>query len=588
MHIFRSLVATLAVACASTGVAAAAGPEAYAIRQARIVPVSGPVIEQGTVVIAHGVITAIGKDVAVPPDAWVIDGKGLTVYPGLIDALTDLGLAQPAAAAPGGGGPGGGGPGRPGGDAPRPPAARGPEDRPSTTPWVQAADDIKTDDRRFESWRSAGFTTALSAPKTGIFPGQGAVINLAGERAGDLVLLSPASVQLSFQPPGGFVGFPGSLMGVVAYIRQVYSDVNYDVEARKVYDANPRGVERPAYDRTVRTLADAQAAGRPVFMPATTPVQIARALSLAQELKLKPVLVGLTQGYRAADRLAAAKTPAIVSLKWPEKDANADPDGDELLRSLRVRTLAPSTPAAFSKAGVKFAFTSDGVQPQNLLKNVRKAIDAGLPADAALKALTLDAADILGVSNRVGSLETGKVANLVVTDGDLFAEKTKIKMTFVDGHKFDIKEAAARPAGADGGRGAPTAGGASLAGRWTFAITTPEGAESPTLSATVGTDGAITGSMTGKRGTSPITTGTMTGAQFTFTISVTTAQGTIPVTFSGTVDGGAVKGTMSTDGFSTEFTGTRGPTASDAEESGLDEEMLDHGHPHHGQRARFR
>ncbi len=142
-------------------------PRYFAIKNARIVPVSGPVIASGTVVVAKGLIQAVGTNVAIPPEAWVIDGAGLTVYPGLIDAGTNLGLAQEddakkRAAAPGAN-------------------ASGPEDRPGTTPWRVAADELKTDDKRIESWRNAGFTTALTVPDGGIFPGQATVIDLAGD-----------------------------------------------------------------------------------------------------------------------------------------------------------------------------------------------------------------------------------------------------------------------------------------------------------------------------------------------------------------------------------------------------------------------
>src|SRR5580700_3899902 len=180
----RAAVAALALTCCAIAIAAivstgavAAPPEGgppryYAITNARIVPVSGPVIENGTVVIAKGLIQSVGTDVAIPPEAWVIDGKGLTVYPGLIDAGTNLGLAQDDEAKKRGTGP----------------SASGPEDRPATTPWRVAADELKTDDKRIESWRSAGFTTALSVPDGGIFPGQATVIDLAGERTGDYIV----------------------------------------------------------------------------------------------------------------------------------------------------------------------------------------------------------------------------------------------------------------------------------------------------------------------------------------------------------------------------------------------------------------
>jgi imidazolonepropionase-like amidohydrolase len=557
------LVAVLLGAAVSAG--QTESPGAFAISQARIVPVSGPIIERGTVVVSDGLISAVGAQVQVPPDAWMIDGKGLTVYPGLIDTLTDLGLttgAAPATGAAGSDGP------RPGGGigggtgTPATPPSRGPRDRPQSTPWVQAADEIRTDDQRLERWRNAGFTTALTAPKTGIFPGQGAVINLAGERRGDLIVASPATMQVNLQTAGGGFGggFPGSLMGVVAYVRQVYLDVQHDADARRQYETSPRGVGRPDYDRALRAVAEAQAANRPVLMPATTTVQIARALDLAQELKLRPVLYGVHEGYAAADRFAARKATALVSLKWPEKDTNADPDAEEPLRVLRMRDRAPSTPAAFEKAGVKFAFYSDGAQPQDLLKAARKALDAGLAADAAIKALTLDAADILGVGNRLGSIEPGKIANLVITDGDLFAEKTKVKLVFIDGRKFEAREPV-RPTDATTSTAGPAV---TMTGKWTLSVTTPQGPQQATADLTMAADGTLSGSFTGTTGVSAITSGLLSGPRFTFTTNVQTRTETIVVTFTGTLEGNSIKGTFSTGQYSGEFSGTRpgGPTAS--------------------------
>jgi imidazolonepropionase-like amidohydrolase len=554
----RVFVATLLLAAATAAPRADSG--SFAITNARIVPVSGPAIESGTIVIKSGVISAVGATVQVPGDAWVIDGKGLTVYPGLIDALTDLGLPQAPAPAATGRGAGGGPATAPA--APQGPIARGPEDRPASTPWVQAADEIKTDDKRFETWRNAGFTTALSAPKTGIFPGQGAVINLAGERPGEMVVLTPASFQINMQPPGSFGSFPGALMGVIAYVRQVYLDVQHDAEARKAYESARPGIDRPAYDRTIRAVADAQAAGRPTFIPATTPVQIDRDLKLADEWKIKAVLYGLHEGYRSIDRLAAHKTPVLVSLKWPEKDPNSDPDANESIEVLRLRDKAPSTPAALQKAGVKFAFYSDGAQPKDLLKNVKKAIDAGLPGDAALKALTQDAADILGVGGRLGSLETGKVANLVVADGDLFAEKTKVKMVFIDGAKFEVYPEPPREEGRPGTTGgAPTApastSAATLTGRWTMSYTTSQGTETATADLTQAQDGTISGAVTGSQGTAKVTTGSVTGNSFTFSALMPHEGNPVTVVFTGTIDGNKITGTLTAGSFSSAFTATR-------------------------------
>ena len=416
--------------------ASADEPRYFAIKNAKVVPVSGPVLDGVTVVIADGLISAVGKDVPIPAEAWIIDGKGLTVYPGLIDALSDIGLGAPEGPQPAGGARGRGGAVTP------EMLSKGPQDRPASTPWVDAADELKPDDKKIESWRSGGFTTALTAPKTGLLPGQGAVIDLAGERAGDLVVKPDASVQITLNAPGGFFGFPGSLMGAVSYIEQVYLDAHQDEEAQRIYGAAPRANERPEYDHVLRALEQAQRAAEPVLIPANTAPQIIRGMWLADRIQTHPVLYGVQQGYAVADALAAKKAVALVNAKWPEKEKDADPEAEESLRTLRFRDRAPGTPAALEKAGVHFAFYDGGLSgPKDMLKSVKKAIDAGLAPDAALRALTLSAAEIYGVSDRLGSIEPGKIANLIVTDGDLFNEKTKIKYVFVDGRKFEIREA---------------------------------------------------------------------------------------------------------------------------------------------------
>jgi imidazolonepropionase-like amidohydrolase len=408
-------------------------PRYFAIQHARIVPVSGPVIEDGTVVVSKGLIAAVGTNLPVPPEAWVIDGKGLTVYPGLIDAGTDLGLPKPEGAS--------GSPAGSGGAQPPRQIAMGPEDRPGTTPWLSPADELKPDDKRIRTWRNAGFTSALVLPKGGIFPGQGSVINLAGQRASAMVVKAPAALDLSFQPIGGFWSFPGSLMGVVAYVRQVFIDARWHAEAERIYEAHTNGLGRPPYDRTERVVGAAVRDREPVLVPANNETQIRRAIRLVQEWGLHATLYGGQQGYAVSDAIAAQKLPVLVSLKWPEKDKDADPEGEVTLRELRFRDRAPSTPATFAKAGVKFAFYSEGLPgPPDIMKNARKAIAAGVASDAALRAFTLDAAEILGVGELLGSIQPGKIANLVVTDGDIFNEKTKVKLVFVDGRRFEVHE----------------------------------------------------------------------------------------------------------------------------------------------------
>jgi len=530
-----------------------AEPPYFAIKGARIVTVSGSVIENGTVVVANGLIAAVGANAAVPPEAAVIDGKGLTVYPGLIDAMTDVGLGTAPTAAPGAA-PAAGPPAQPPAQQQRP--AMGPEDRPATTPWRSAADDLQLTDRRIEQWRNAGFTTVMASPRTGIFPGQTAVVNLAGERPGEMVVRTPVALVVTLQQPGGFTGFPGSLFGVISYIKQIFLDAEQARQAEEIYNANPKGLERPAYDRATRVLNAALRANRPVLFPATTPAQIIRVLELNAQLKTNMVLYGVLQGYEgaAATAIAAKKVPVLVSLKYPEKERDADPDAEESLRTLRFRDKAPATPAALDKAGVKFAFYSDGItSPKDMLKNVKKAIDAGLKADAALRAFTLGAAEILGVADRLGSIETGKIANLVVTTGDIFTDRTQVKYVFVDGRKFEVKEPPPPPSGPPGAAGPP----ASLTGKWTLSVNAPDGTQPATADLTQAADGSLSGSITTVFGVSKVNTGSVTGNRFKLTFTLDFGQGPMELTMSGTVEGNQMQGAVSVMDQSYDFTGTK-------------------------------
>ena len=289
-------------------------PRYFAVKNARVVPVSGPVITNGTVVIAKGLIQAVGTNVTIPPEAWVIDGTGLTVYPGLIDAGTNLGLAQDDDATKRGAGP----------------AASGPEDRPGTTPWRVAADELKTDDKRIESWRNAGFTTTLTVPDGGVFPGQASVIDLAGDRPGDFAVRPRATVPVSFKPVGGFFGFPDSLMGTIAYVRQVLDDTSWYAQAEPIYQANPTKTERIPYDRTEFILSRALQNNEVVLLPANNSIQIIRALRLADEWKIRAVLYGAQQGYEVAAALAARKSPCSSASNGRNVPKTATPRPNKL------------------------------------------------------------------------------------------------------------------------------------------------------------------------------------------------------------------------------------------------------------------
>jgi imidazolonepropionase-like amidohydrolase len=424
----RHFLKSAAFAMTALGLKAQGRPPIL-IRNAKIVPVSGPIMAKASVLVEDGFITAVAESITAPPGSQIIEGEGLTVYPGLIDGLSTLGLdAAPAPLAiPAGRGP------VPAAPTPTPTTlSRGPEDRPLTTPWVKAADLVKTTDRRLPQARNAGFTSAVTFPTSGIFAGQGAVINLAGERAGQMVVNPSVGMYTTLTTNRGG-GFPSALMGVIAYLRQTYIDAEHYKNALALFAKNPQ-LPRPSYERALEGILEAP---RTLF-PAVRAYEIDRMIRVTKEFNTKPVFYGLHEGFRRSEELAKAGITAVINLRWPEAPRDQDPEDHDDLKVLELRDKAPSTAAAFAKAGVKFTFSSIGVDsPAAVIRAVKRSIDQGLPQADAVRAMTLSAAEIFGVQSRLGSIEKGKIANLTVTKGDLFQDATRVQFVLIDGVKFD-------------------------------------------------------------------------------------------------------------------------------------------------------
>jgi|RhiMethySRZTD1v2_1073278.scaffolds.fasta_scaffold03910_2 imidazolonepropionase-like amidohydrolase len=451
----------------------------YAITGAHIFPVSSAPIDNGTIVLRGGVIADVGANVTVPPDAVVIDGAGMNVYPGLIDMGNDapIDTGDPAAAQTGARAGGGGG-GR--GGAATPTFATLEEAERAKRlqilrPDYVAAEHLRTEGAELSALASAGITTVLAVPGTGIFKGQSALVNvavppddpqisaIADYRQGLGVVKSPVATHINIAGRGAGQGYPGSLLGSIAFTRQGLTDAQWQRDAEATYTKLGSKGPRPAVEPALDALRPALSREIPAAFDASLAREIDRVLAMAAEFNLDPIVVGAAEAADRTSELQKAKARVIFSLNFPTGRAGgagaAGGGGGgrggaaaapPTLAQLKAAQNAPKVPAALVQANVPFAFTSGGLATAaEFVRNAGRVVkDGGLPADAVLRALTIDAARVAGAADRLGSLEKGKVANVVVTQGDILDGGT-VKHVFVDGRPVDVEP----PAAAGGGRG---------------------------------------------------------------------------------------------------------------------------------------
>ncbi len=508
-----------------------ANPPLYALTGATVVVGNGEVISNATVVVRDGLIESVGPAVAVPDHAWKIDAQGLFVYPGLIDALTSDGLKRQA----GGGDAGQRGQRGRGGDSPQ---GEESEEGPGMNAHHSAADMVHASDKKLESWRQAGITTLHVTPDDGIFQGTTAVINLNGREADQMIVQPGTAMSMAFESQG-FRTYPGSLMGVIAHVRQTLHDARHYQQAWAEYDRDKRGMKRPETDRTLAALAPVVEGSMPMIFPAKRAREIRRSLALCAEVQARCIVAGGYEADEVAGELGEAAV--LLSLDYPKKPRDPHPEEQESVSELRYRVMAPAAAGRLAEAGVRFAFYSDGASAKDFLGNIRKAVERGLPKDAAIRAATLGAAEILGVEQQLGSVEAGKIANLVVADADLFDEGAQIQKVFVDGVLFDVPTKPKKEAGDDE---APV----TVAGTWEVEVQAPGQTHEMVLDLTQ--DGqTLTGTVSSDMGSLEFYDGSVNGNAFTLKFETDPGHGVMTeITLSATVEGDSMTGTATVAG----------------------------------------
>jgi Imidazolonepropionase and related amidohydrolases len=399
------------------------GPQGtFAIRGGRVITVSGAEIPNGTVVISGGKITAVGANVSVPSNAQVIDATGLFVYPGMIETGSSIGLSEIGQGAV---------------------ATVDISEVGSFNPNAQAYYGIDPHSAHIGVARVVGITTVVSRPTGGIISGTAALMNLAGDTPPKMAV-NPKIALVIELPRAGFGGRgfaraaalqQGSSVDA-SRVRQLQLDslrtMLHDAEAygkAQAAYAKDKSLPRPAHDVVLDALLPALDGQMPVIFPADRANDIRSAVNFAEEMHLKPIILGGQEAPEVASFLKQHNVPVVVTavMKLPSRED--DP-----------YDVNYTVPAKLAAAGVTFAISTGdkGSEVRTLPYNAGMAAAHGLSKADALKSVTLWPAQIFGVGDKLGSLEVGKMANVVVTTGDMLEAKTDTKYLFIDGRNVPL------------------------------------------------------------------------------------------------------------------------------------------------------
>lgn len=419
----------------------------YAITNATITQSPGRKLERSTVVLKDGLILNVGKNIPIPPEAILISGDSLYIYPGFIDGLSRTGVIKPKE--------------DPAQNNQRPKDPGNPQPEVAGIfPQNDVRMSLNPGDRTIEDLRATGFTVSQVVPYGGMLPGTAAVILLGGKTPDDMIIAGKSAMFSELAPAQRV--YPNTVIGVIAKWRELYRQASQAKNYEATYASGRTGLARPPSNRILEALYPVVDKKLPMLFEADRFLESQRVLALQSEFGF-PLMIGdLKEGWDAIGKLKASGTRVFLSLDLPEekktdekkdgekkeqekKDVPKKPDPEkEHLEKRKADAILQyaGQAASFQKAGMLFGFSALTVKTGDIQKNLRRMILAGLTEDQALAALTTSPAQLLGLSDRMGTIDNGKIANLLITDKPYFNEKSKIRYVFVDGvmYKYDPKE----------------------------------------------------------------------------------------------------------------------------------------------------
>jgi imidazolonepropionase-like amidohydrolase len=535
------------IAAGSAGAQDHPGEQGFRVRSlalvgGRIVTAPGEVIDRGTVLLRDNRIVSVGADVALPPDAERLAIDGLTVYAGFIDAgntaLLDPDAKLPTVEA------------RPVDVSKFALAGLRPDEHRGLTPQFRAAQALKLSSAELDKHRQAGLCTVHVVPTGRIASGQTAVVHLSGQppresvvRDGDMIAL-----QLLDRLSGG--EYPATLMGIHAHLRQTFLDAERLMKQRELHAQGVAGVERPPHDPVWEEFAALRRGERKALFYVDDRDDIERALRMAKEQQLKPVLWGLHELGNWRDALRDGRIDTVVTLDFgdaPKLDA-PEQKGDfpEIAAPLRVRQWRRErwqervgVMKELHQAGLRFGIATAGLKsPEELPKAIRQTISEGLSRDVALAALTTQPAQALGIDRDVGRVAPGLLANLVVLTGPFDHDQAKVRYVFVEGRKFEYNRES-KPVSDD----KPSQPPISVAGRWQLEIQAGDEKLPGTLEL-VQTGARLAGRFTSGQGDGSVSSGQVGSDAVKFDVSIGAGDRAIVLKFQGKLEADRIEGSL--------------------------------------------
>lgn len=495
-------------------------PAAYALQNVTVVQADGSRTDGVTIVVRGSMIEAMGRNVAVPADAEVLEGDSLMVYPGLVDGHGDADFEFPESEI----------------DRSQVEIWNAPRELQGFMPSRRVAAYLTADGEDLADQRKEGIVAGAIHPTGGMMAGRGALLLYRpdAERPESLVVDPALGPAFAFR--GGRGVYPGTLFGVTAFIRQAFEDARYQGAVAEAQGRDPQRLTTPSYDPDYAVLRDALAGSVPVYFAADDAADILRVLDLSEEYGFRPIILGGAEAWRVADELEDRNIPVLVSMDYgTPRRWDPDEEGDEPLDAAALREKTEyeneyANAGRLADAGVQFALTSGGTG--EILEGARKAVAAGLDENAALAAMTATPARMFGIPH-TPRIERGLPATFMVTSGPLFDEETSVAYTFVEGHM----EEGAKPGAAAGS----AEDAVSVGGTWDLEVD----ADGQTMRATLTLeqDGAtFTGSMSMQGMDMQIVDGVINGNEISMTAVMEQGGQTMEIDMTGTVEGDEASG----------------------------------------------